>query len=225
VNEYYQARKQYIGPVARDYDRDRNRSPYDRWKWRRERATLSRTLEALGVMDRVLDVPTGTGRFLELLFEGSRRTIGLDLSPDMLMIARHRAEPRGIPLVCAEAECLPFADGTFDLAVSIRFFQHLPPAALEPILRELVRVSSGGLLLQAPLSNPVSPLVRVLAKAARGRFGHGTRRSTQRYFPRSKRELIADLDKWNLVLAAARPVTWRGGQLRLMHIRQGSRPS
>jgi ubiquinone/menaquinone biosynthesis C-methylase UbiE len=222
----YRARGQYVGDVARDYDRDRRRSFYDRWKWERERTTLAKMVESLDVEELVLDVPTGTGRLLDVLGQGERRVIGSDLSLAMLALARDRAEVLAVPLLRAEAEHLPFPDDRFELVVSVRFFQHLPPAAVGPILCELARVSTRGVVIQAPVVQAISPLVRLVADAARGRFGAAARRRRpplrDRYFPTRRSVFEADLERWGLELAASRPVTWRGGQLRLMHVRSRS---
>src|SRR5258705_561949 len=61
-----------------------------------------------------LDLGCGTGRNLPL-YTGVR-VIGLDPSPDSLARARQRA--RGVLLVRAAAEALPFRDGVFDTVVS-----------------------------------------------------------------------------------------------------------
>jgi SAM-dependent methyltransferase len=75
-----------------------------------------RTWLARGVRPgRVLDLGCGTGRNLSLLGEGVR-AIGLDPCHESLLKARRRA--RGVPLVRARAEALPFRDHVFDTVVS-----------------------------------------------------------------------------------------------------------
>lgn len=222
MTEPYRARRQYFGRTALDYDHERRRSVYDRWKWNRERAAVARMLDDLAVSGRVLDLPTGTGRFLDLLARNGRSSVGCDVSPAMLALARERASDLDAPLAGAEAERLPFPDGVFEIVVSIRFFQHLPVAAVEPILRELVRVAENGVLLQAPFSNPLSPLVRYAVDLARRSPRGGHRQPSSRYFPRSLGDFRADLERWGFALQAVRPVTWRGGQLRLVQVVSGS---
>jgi ubiquinone/menaquinone biosynthesis C-methylase UbiE len=63
----------------------------------------------------VLEVAVGTGLNFSHYPSGVRLT-GVDLSPAMLAIARDRADHigRGIRLVPADAQALPFLDATFD---------------------------------------------------------------------------------------------------------------
>ena len=115
---------------------------YDR-RWARylatSRAALLSDRALWGRPGRLLDVGCGTGALLAAArAAGSRRVlIGVDLSEAMLSVARTRA--RGVPLVCAPAERLPFADAAFDAAVCANAL-HLSPAparALGEIARAL----------------------------------------------------------------------------------------
>lgn len=66
----------------------------------------------------VLEVAVGTGLNLAL-YPPSVRLTGVDLSPEMLAVARSRAASQGraIDLKEADAEALPFGDDTFDTVV------------------------------------------------------------------------------------------------------------
>ncbi|BAY11622.1 class I SAM-dependent methyltransferase [Calothrix sp. NIES-2098] len=93
----------------------------------------------------VLDLGCGTGRLLDRLaakFPDLRGT-GLDLSPQMVRVARqnNRHRPRLI-YVEGKAEFLPFADGQFDAVFNtISFLHYLEPTQ---ILNEVGRVLSPG---------------------------------------------------------------------------------
>lgn len=63
---------------------------------------------------RVLEVGSGTGRFLAAL-AGRVRAWGVDPAPEMLEVARGRAHAAGLKLGTAEE--LPFKDGWFERAV------------------------------------------------------------------------------------------------------------
>ena len=63
---------------------------------------------------RVLEVGSGTGRFLAAL-AGRARAWGVDPAPEMLEVARGRAHASGLKLGTAEE--LPFKDGWFERAV------------------------------------------------------------------------------------------------------------
>jgi SAM-dependent methyltransferase len=111
-----------------------------------------RTWLARGATGRTLDLGTGTGRNLPLLGPGAR-AVGVDPHADALA----RARRRGIPLVVARAEALPFRTGAFDTVVVglVLCSVEDPDAALAEVrrvlrpggaLRLLEHVRAGGLL-------------------------------------------------------------------------------
>jgi SAM-dependent methyltransferase len=121
--------------------------------------------------ERVLDVACGTGvvaRLVALLVGPTGSVTGLDLSPDMLAVARERAEAEGLAITWREGNAAtpPFEDGAFDLVLCHQGLQFFPdkPAAL----RELRRVlAPGGRALVSSWS-PVatSPVNQILDDAA-----------------------------------------------------------
>ena len=111
-------------------------------------ATIVRLLGHDG-LDSVLDAGTGTGRMLELLAPHIRRGIGIDVSPEMLAIARDRLGSAGAfncQVRRGDVYRLPFADGDarggFDAVLfhQVLHFLDDPQAAL----REAVRVAKPG---------------------------------------------------------------------------------
>src|SRR5688500_15839892 len=65
---------------------------------------------------RVLDVGCGTGRLSVALVERAHAKVwGVDASPEMLAVARHKVP--GVAFKQAQAESLPFTDGWFERAV------------------------------------------------------------------------------------------------------------
>jgi ubiquinone/menaquinone biosynthesis C-methylase UbiE len=96
---------------------------------------------------RVLDVGCGTGvvaRQVARRAGAAGIVAGLDLSPQMLAVARAAAERDGLTIAWHEgrAEALPFADGSFDLALcqfALMFF-----ADRRAALAEIHRVLAGG---------------------------------------------------------------------------------
>jgi ubiquinone/menaquinone biosynthesis C-methylase UbiE len=68
-------------------------------------------------IENFLDAGTGTGRMLELLAPHARRAIGIDVSPEMLAIARDRLAREKLPEVqvrLGDIYRLPFANGGGD---------------------------------------------------------------------------------------------------------------
>jgi len=101
---------------------------------------------------RVLDVGCGDGTLAAAAWECGADVTGLDASPAMIEAAVrtarvHRAE---IDLAVGQAEQLPFADGSFDLVVSITTLCFVADAA--GALGEMARVlKPGGVLVIAEL--------------------------------------------------------------------------
>lgn len=92
---------------------------------------------------RVLDLGTGRGRFGTWFAARGARVTGIDLNPDMVAIARSRAQAAGLAehfeVRHGSADDLSgVAPGTFDLVLGMELFDHLP--ALAPVLAEARRV-------------------------------------------------------------------------------------
>jgi len=81
-----------------------------------------RLVEACGVGAgmRVLDVAAGTGNASIPAAERGAQVTASDLTPELLEAGRQRAEAAGLELdwVTADAEQLPFEDGSFDVVMS-----------------------------------------------------------------------------------------------------------
>jgi ubiquinone/menaquinone biosynthesis C-methylase UbiE len=106
-------------------------------------------MDALGgiATDAVLDVGCGTGALLDIVLatRPGVRALGIDLSPEMIEVARERLGDRA-DLRVADAEALPFPDGRVDLVVCVDSFHHYPhPAAALAEMRRVTR--PGGALV------------------------------------------------------------------------------
>jgi ubiquinone/menaquinone biosynthesis C-methylase UbiE len=95
--------------------------------------------------DKVLDVCCGTGS-LGLALKtslGARGSIhGIDASPEMITMAKHKALKAGreADFRVGLAQALPFSDNTFDLVVSQLAIHHLPGDLKVRAFREMYRV-------------------------------------------------------------------------------------
>ena len=86
---------------------------------------------------RMLDVGTGTGQAAAIL-QGrypDAQIDGVDASPQMIEVARAKPELSRVAFAVADGGRLPYADGTFDLTVSL---------LVQPFERELHRVLAPG---------------------------------------------------------------------------------
>lgn len=98
----------------------------------------------VGPEDRVLDVACGTGNATIPAAATGARTVGLDLTPELLDGARRRAQSAGVDVewVEGDAEALPFEDGSFDIVLSSFGCMFAPRHDLAAA--ELVRVLKPG---------------------------------------------------------------------------------
>jgi SAM-dependent methyltransferase len=87
---------------------------------------------------RCLDLGCGTGVALEPLRRLGWTVLGVDVSDDLLAVARNR----GMRAELASAEALPFDDASFDAAVSI--WTHTDVDDFPAVLAELARVLRHG---------------------------------------------------------------------------------
>ncbi len=101
-------------------------------------------------IDDLLDLGTGTGRMLTLFAPRARRAVGIDLSREMLAVARARLEAadllRRVQVRQGDLAQLPLPDAGFDVALMHHVLHHVetPEEALAEAARVLV---PGGLLI------------------------------------------------------------------------------
>jgi SAM-dependent methyltransferase len=102
-------------------------------------------VHALGPLDGVelLDVATGTGNLALLAAQaGAGHVVGVDLTPELLAVARERADEAGldqVEFVEGDAEALEFEEDRFDVVTSTFgvIFAPRPPVAAGELARVL----------------------------------------------------------------------------------------
>jgi SAM-dependent methyltransferase len=111
----------------------------------------------------VLDVGCGSGELLRIIAEfaekGGRKAslTGIDLNP--ISSATTHSESQQFPEIASvqgDAFHLPFADGSFDYAISSLFFHHLTDEQIPDVLREMSRVARRGILVIDLHRDPVA---------------------------------------------------------------------
>lgn len=101
-------------------------------------------LEAVGDLTggRILDIGTGTGRILELLGRNAEEGVGVDMSREMLAVARarlQRADLSNCLVRQADMYQLPYPGGMFDVVTlhQVLHFAEKPDAAIAEAARVL----------------------------------------------------------------------------------------
>ena len=89
-----------------------------------------------------LEIGCGLGAFSRLLAERSEQVLALDLSPQMIRVAKERSEQYpNINFEVADAITREFRDEEFDCIVSIATLHHLP---IETMMRKIKRILKVG---------------------------------------------------------------------------------
>lgn len=140
--------------------RSLNAVAYDRWfdgPWGRYAFEVESdvVLDSAGPWSgdvSVLDVGCGTGRLSARLEALGAIVVGLDLDPDMLVIASTRTSGR---LILGDAHHIPVGDATFDRVVAVTLCEFTDELA--GVFAELARVTRPGGRIVVGSLNPRSP--------------------------------------------------------------------
>ncbi len=158
--------------------------PDDRWDHNAHyHPYLLRHLPARCAM--ALDLGCGTGAFARALARRADQVLGLDLSPQMIAVARERAgDQNNIEFRVADALQWEWPEGQFDCIASIATLHHLPLATLLTTLRRAL--AQNGTLVVLDLyqghglgDSVTSALALPLSSAARVALTGHLRRSSE----------------------------------------------
>jgi len=156
------------------YDRVRYRTFAGRFNnWRTHRLLRS-ILKDLAPGGLVLDVACGTGRIDACLIEARQRVIALDISGEMLAVAKGKPElcSPDLRFVRSDAGRLPCRARSADAVFSIRFLHLLKRPERIAVLGELARVTRGWVVVEyRSVTKPLRVMKRGLVRWATGRPG------------------------------------------------------
>lgn len=114
---------------------------------------------------RVLDLSCGTGTLVGMVGERvglEGRAVGIDFSEEMLAVARQKHAAANVEFIQANAEDLPFEDGTFDRVTISLAIHEMNREGRRNALAEMHRVlQRGGLVVVADMRKPDNALTRL----------------------------------------------------------------
>lgn len=155
-----QTSKKYRGKKAASYDAVRKRQQ----RWALENEAVARMLR--GTTGAVLDVPCGTGRFFSLYFEERLTVTGVDISEEMLALARRKV-PRGRSAALKIGDATNLRGCECDVAVCVRFLDLIDEEAMRKVVTELCGVARNRIVLTIRLGTKYVPKVNTATHDSR----------------------------------------------------------
>jgi ubiquinone/menaquinone biosynthesis C-methylase UbiE len=120
-------------------------------------------------LGEALDLGCGTGAFARLLAQRAERVLGLDLSPQMIRVARERSTGyQNITFEVADATTWVFGRELFDCIASIATLHHLPLGQTLTKLRDALRPNGTLLILDLYQSQGLPDLLTNLVSVPVG---------------------------------------------------------
>ncbi len=136
---------QYYGETAKDYISKRVKQK----RWHKEQNIMQNLLLEVPYGSSVIDVPFGTGMFVNYYLEKGMSVFGLDISKEMLFEAQKYLGKSFFlcNVSIGNAACLPYKYESFDIVVCCRFFDLIPLDMARKVLFELKRVAKSRIIL------------------------------------------------------------------------------
>jgi len=120
--------------------------------------------------ERVLDVCCGTGTLSIMIAEKVRLqgvVVGVDLSPNMIKVAKQKGKHSNVEFVLATAELLPFRENTFNKALCSFGLHEMTRVGRRNALREIhIVLKKNGRLNVCDGNLPKNPFIRLIYKTA-----------------------------------------------------------
>jgi len=118
---------------------------------------------------KILDVATGTGKQAFAFARKGYDVVGVDLSRDMLRVAKKNNKHENAQLAIADARGMPFENSLFDVACVSFALHDVPLAAKKKVLKEMARVAKpNGVIVVVDYASPETRTLKcVLNRFAR----------------------------------------------------------
>lgn len=198
----------YYGSLAASYDGRRFSGALGRLKNWRDQQLIVKAVRHAGHVDRILDVPCGTGRLVRSLASRVPYSIGADISLDMITFSRGhphaQSRPNGlVEYVQCDARYLPFGNDSFDVVLSGRFLHHLfhlPQSERLQVIQEFARVSRKWVLGDFNIQYGLKYYVNKMRSVLQGKPLKSQRRTAT--------EVFEELTQAGLRVERVYPISW-----------------
>ncbi len=203
-----------FGRISHRYDawyRTPRGAMYDRL----EKRAIDSLLPCVPNGGRLLEIGCGTGHWSEYFSNKGFDVTGVDLSEEMIAIARQRKVSRAVFDV-SDAARLPFGDASFDVAAAITALEFTADPA--GVVAEMVRCvkKAGGMLIVGVL-NRLSAYNRSKQRKAASMYA-----SASLFSPADLRNLLSPfgepmvlvagfVPRWDLLIGLSPMLEWAGG--------------
>ena len=118
----------------------------------------------------ILDVGCGTGRFtIEYARRKAARSVGIDISEEMVRVCRERAQIEGFDNVCEflQSDLLDYnPDSRFDICIGIGLFDYIEDAY--PVIEKMAKVASDRAIMSFPRKGTLRAAVRKIRLGLKG---------------------------------------------------------
>jgi ubiquinone/menaquinone biosynthesis C-methylase UbiE len=169
----YDGYYKYDNLVSTNYDESRQSERH----WIEENKFIEDYINKQQI-NNLLEIPVGTGRFLQYYTKNIISVTGIDVSEDMLNEARKKLSslrPQcSVSLEQGDIFNLRFQDNNFDTTIVFRLFHLMPEESVAQAVKELCRVTSRDIVVQSYVpviqnqgKESISVITRIIAKFTR----------------------------------------------------------
>lgn len=142
---------------------DRNGRYFVEFKCDEIRAIAAKLNPHIGHL-MIADVGCGLGDFEDYLAERFGCLVGVDLSFEMLRVARYRMPLTNGIYVCGSAGQIPLPDASVDMAFASCMFHHMDHDFIVPCLKEMRRITRPGGHIVVFEHNPFNPITQFVVR-------------------------------------------------------------
>lgn len=189
-----------FGPMGGEYDRWYETTA-GKTHDEQQKSEVLKLLPRVNAGDQLLDVGCGTGHWSRFFAEQGFAVIGLDISPEMIAVARSHDTPN-CRFRVADACHLPFADVSFDVVAAMATLEFVSDR--QAALAEMFRCLKPGSSVLLGTLNRLAPINR--HRVAKGKEPYA---SARMFAPNELRDLLVSFGHVRMRVTAERAGSWQ----------------